>query len=144
MHTRILIAYDGTREGRAGLLECADIAPLPDAEIHLLAVVRMPSGIFLAEGYVPENVLDDEKQRTQEIVDEGVRLLTERGYRVTGRLAYGEPVEEICRVAKALGVDLIVIGHRKETSFASRWWKSSVGRSLLEESPCSILIAITE
>lgn len=73
-----------------------------------------------------------------------LRLLTERGYRVTGHLAYGEPVEEMCRMAKELGVDLIVIGHRKQTSFAARWWKGSVGQNLLEQSPCSILIAITE
>jgi nucleotide-binding universal stress UspA family protein len=144
MHKKILIAYDGTREGRAGLLECADIAPLLGAEVHLLAVVRIPAGVFLAEGFVPEQLLDAEKRRTQEVIDEGVNVLTERGYRATGHLAYGEPVEEICRLARDLGVDLIVIGHRKQTSFASRWWKGSVGQSLLEQAPCCILIAITE
>jgi nucleotide-binding universal stress UspA family protein len=53
----------------------------------------------------------------------------------------GEPVEEICRVATELGVDLIVLGHRQRLSFAARWWKGSVGASLLDYAPCSILIA---
>ncbi|MGD0586832.1 MAG: universal stress protein [Oryzomonas sp.] len=58
-------------------------------------------------------------------------------------LAYGEPVEEICRLATELKVDLIVLGHRKQTSFASRWWKGSVGISLLDRAPCSILVAVS-
>src|SRR5438874_1208773 len=55
----------------------------------------------------------------------------------------GQPVEEICRLAKSLGVDLIVVGHNQHTSFAARWWKGSVGASLLDYSPCSILVALS-
>jgi nucleotide-binding universal stress UspA family protein len=140
----ILIAYDGSKEGRAALLQSEHLVPLQDAELHLLAVVRLPSGLFLAEGYVPENVMTEEGRRTQEIIDEGVRLLSERNYRVTGHLAFGDPVKEICRVAAELKADLIIIGHRRQSAFGSRWWKSSVGQSLLEQLPCSILITITD
>ncbi len=56
----------------------------------------------------------------------------------------GEPVEEICRLAKELSVDLIVLGHNQNTSFAARWWKGSVGASLLDYSPCSLLIALSK
>ena len=62
-----------------------------------------------------------------------------------GRVRFtGEPVEEICRFAKNLGVDLVVVGHNQKTSFAARWWKGSVGASLLDYSPCSILIALSK
>src|SRR5581483_10520203 len=67
MTRKVLIAYDGTREGREGLFQFMEVVPLQDAEIHLLAVVRIPTGMFLAEGYVPEPVLDQEKQRVQDI-----------------------------------------------------------------------------
>ena len=140
----ILIAYDGTEDGRAALLKSEHLVPLQGAELHLLAVVRMPTGLFLAEGYVPENVMTEERRRTQDLVDEGVRLLSERNYHATGHLAFGDPVKEICKVAEKLIADLIIIGHRRQTSFASRWWKSSVGQSLLEQLPCSILITITD
>ncbi|HEY5996112.1 MAG TPA: universal stress protein [Candidatus Deferrimicrobiaceae bacterium] len=142
MVRKILLAYDGTREGRVALLECGEIAPLLHAELHLLAVMRVPSGVFLAEGYVPEAVMMSEKLRFQEIVEEGVALLKKGGYAAQGHLAFGEPVEAICRKAEELGAELIVVGHRKQTSFAARWWKGSVGMSLLECAPCSVLIAI--
>jgi len=142
MHKRILLAYDGTEEGRVALLECADIAHLLNAETHLLAVMRMPSGVFLAEGFVPDTVIEEEQRRIQNAVDDAVVILREGGYTAFGHIAYGEPVEEICRFALDLKADLIVLGHRKQTSFASRWWKGSVGISLLERAPCSILVAV--
>lgn len=143
MFKKILMAFDASQEGKNALLECVDIANLMHAETHLLAVMRMPSGLFLAEGYVPEKLLEDEKLRTQENLDEGIRILTERGFKATGHIASGEPVEEICSLAKELQVDLIVVGHKKKTSFASRWWKGSVDALLLDQAPCSILIAFS-
>ncbi|HSF47584.1 MAG TPA: universal stress protein [Burkholderiales bacterium] len=142
MYEKILMAYDGSREGHVALFECADIAHLLHSEVHLLAVMGMPSGLFLAEGFIPEKLVEDEQKRTQEILDEGIRALAERGYNVQGHFATGEPVEEICRVARELKVNLIVVGHRQRHSFAERWWRGSVGASLMEHSPCSILIAV--
>src|SRR6266853_4686585 len=89
-------------------------------------------------------LLEEEKKRTQTVLDEGIRTLRERGFNAIGQLAVGEPVEEICRFAKNLGVDLIVVGHNQNTSFAARWWKGSVGASLLDYAPCSILIALSK
>jgi nucleotide-binding universal stress UspA family protein len=103
----------------------------------------MPPSLFLTEGFVPEELLEEEKKRTQAILDEGIRTLRERGFKATGQLAVGEPVEEICRYAKSVGVDLIVVGHNQHTSFAARWWKGSVGATLLDYAPCSILIALS-
>ncbi len=140
----IVIAYDGSQDARAALERSEQLMPLAGAQLHLLAVMRLPQGLFLAEGYVPENVMSEERRRMQSLVDEGLRWLSERNYRAAGHLAFGEPVKEICRVAEELKADLIIIGHRKQASFASRWWGSSVGQSLLEQLPCSILIAITD
>ena len=78
----------------------------------------------------------------QRIVDAARSLMLERGYRVTPHLTYGEPTEEIVELAKALPADLIVVGHKREASLAQRWWKGSVGASLIEVAPCSVLIAI--
>jgi nucleotide-binding universal stress UspA family protein len=141
MYRKILMAYNGSHEGRAALLECAEIMSFTKAETHLLAVAGMPSSMFLTEGFLPEELLEEEKKRTQQILEEGVAQLKQQGYSVTGHLAVGEPVEEICRTANDLGIDLIVLGHRQKTSFAARWWKGSVGASLLDYSPCSVLIA---
>ena len=142
-YRKILLAYDGSQEGKRALLETADLASFLQAETHLLAVATMPPSLFLTEGFVPEELLEEEKKRSQAVLDEGIRNLRERGFTAQGHLAVGEPVEEICRLAKSVGVDLIVVGHNQKTSFDARWWKGSVGATLLDHAPCSILIALS-
>ncbi|TAK45424.1 MAG: universal stress protein [Betaproteobacteria bacterium] len=143
-YQKILLAYNGTQEGKRALLECADLAGFLQAETHLLAVASMPPSLFLTEGFVPEELLEEEKKRTQQVLDEGVKTLAGRGFVSQGHLAVGEPVEEICRLAKELGAELIVLGHNQTTSFAARWWKGSVGASLIDYAPCSVLIALSK
>lgn len=143
-YRKILLAYNGSQEGKRALFECADLASFLQAETHLLAVASMPPSLFLTEGFVPEELLEEEKKRTQAVLDEGIRSLRDRGFNATGHLAVGEPVEEICRLAKSLVADLIVLGHNQNTSFAARWWKGSVGASLLDYAPCSLLIAMSK
>jgi nucleotide-binding universal stress UspA family protein len=142
-YRKILLAYNGSKEGRRALLECADLASFLGAETCLLAVATMPPSLFLTEGFVPEELLEEEKKRTQAILEDGIRALRERGFNASGQIAVGEPVEEICRMAKSIGADLIVVGHNQNTSFAARWWKGSVGASLLDYAPCSLLIALS-
>ena len=143
-YSKILLAYNGSAEGKRALLECADLAQFYGAETHLLAVASMPPSLFLTEGFVPEELLEEEKKRTQQVLDEGIKTLIDRNFKAAGHLAVGEPVEEICRLAKELGVDLIVVGHNQNTSFAARWWKGSVGASLIDYAPCSLLIALSK
>jgi nucleotide-binding universal stress UspA family protein len=142
-YRKILLAYNGSQDGKRALLECADLASFLQAETHLLAVASMPPSLFLTEGFVPEELLEEEKKRTQSVLDEGIRTLRERGFNANGHLAVGEPVEEVVRLAKSLGVDLIVVGHNQHSSFAARWWKGSVGATLLDHAPCSILVALS-
>ena len=141
---KILLAYNGSQEGKRALLECAEFAEFHHAETHLLAVASMPASLFLTEGFVPEELLEEEKKRTQVVLEEGIKSLTDKGFKATGHLAVGEPVEEICRLAKDLGADLVVVGHNQNTSFAARWWKGSVGASLLDYAPCSVLISLSK
>jgi nucleotide-binding universal stress UspA family protein len=142
MYKRILMAYNGTREGKTALLACTEIAAFDRAETHLLAVASMPSSMFLTEGFLPEELIEEEKKRMQDVLNEGLAALKERGYSVTGHLAVGEPVEEICRLAAELKCDLIVVGHKQKQSFAARWWRGSVGATLLDYAPCSVLVAM--
>ena len=142
MFKRILMAYNGTREGRAALFACAEVAGFAHGETHLLAVATMPSSMFLTEGFLPEELIEEEKKRMQDVLNEGLASLKERGYSVAGHLAVGEPVEEICRLAAELKCDLIVVGHKQKQSFAARWWRGSVGATLLDYAPCSVLVAM--
>ena len=143
MFNRILLAYNGSREGKSALLASAEIATFAKSEVHLLAVAGMPSSMFLTEGFLPEELLEEEKKRAQEVLNEGIGQLQKSGFKATGHLAVGEPVEEICRLAAEIKCDVIVVGHQQKASWASRWWRGSVGKSLLDCSPCSIYITQT-
>ena len=60
-YRKILLAYNGTHEGKRALLECADLAGFLGAETHLLAVASMPPSLFLTEGFVPGELLGHEE-----------------------------------------------------------------------------------
>lgn len=143
MFKTILLAYNGTKEGKSALLDCAEIAAFGVTQMHLLAVASMPSGMFLGDGYMTEELLDAERKHGQAVLDEGVAHLKQLGFGAAGHLAVGEPVEEICRLAAEIKADLIIIGHNQHAAFAARWWRGSVGRALLDHAPCSIYIART-
>lgn len=144
MYRKILMAYDGTAEGKRALFATAEIAGFSNCDTHLLAVASMPSTMFLTEGFVPEELIESEKKRMQGVLDEGIASLKDKGFSCTGHLAVGEPVEEIGRMATELGCDLIIVGHKQHASLARRWWQGSVSKSLLDYAPCSVLIAVTK
>ena len=144
MFKRILIAYNGSLEGKSALIASGELASFTKADTHLLAVAGMPANMFLTEGFLPEELIEEEKKRAQEILDEGILQLKERGFNVEGHLAVGEPVEEICRLASELQCDLIVVGHAQKVKFGTRWWRGSVGKSLLDNAPCAVLVARTK
>ena len=80
-YRKILLAYNGSVEGKRALFEAADLAGFLNAETHLLAVASMPPSLFLTEGFVPEELLEEEKKRTQAVLDEGIQSLTTRASR---------------------------------------------------------------
>jgi len=112
---KILMAYDATADGRAGLLTTPELAWLPHEHMHLLAVMPMPSGLFLGEGYVPGEIQEEDRARAQAELDAGVSELVRRGFNAQGLLSFGEPVDEICRTARELGSDLILVRHPRRT-----------------------------
>ncbi|MEO8936364.1 MAG: universal stress protein [Burkholderiaceae bacterium] len=142
MFKRILLAYDGSETGRRALLECGEVANLMKADIKLLAVTPSMPPVYVGEGFIPSDALDAEKERYREILEDGIHQLELQGFTCQGQLSFGEPVDEIARVAREWGADLIVMGHRRAGSWAERWWRGSVSKSLVEIAPCSVLIAV--
>jgi nucleotide-binding universal stress UspA family protein len=47
----------------------------------------------------------------------------------------------ISRMVESLGIDLVIVGHRRSKNFALRWWRGSVDAMLVERVRCSILVA---
>jgi len=140
MFRKILLCYDGTVEGRNALRQGADVALCMKAEPYLLAFCR--SGI---DGSIPEGItpalIQRDTDRAQGVLDEGVAWLAAHGLEAHGSLVYGEPLEHIPSVAREIGADLIVVGHRQRGRLA-RWWSESGEETLLYLTNCSILAAV--
>ena len=92
MYKKILMAYNGTHEGRIALFECAEVASFVKAETHLLAVGTPSMSMFVEgfEGIIPEQGSAQAQKLMKNVLAEGLAALTQRGYSVTGHLAVGE------------------------------------------------------
>ena len=62
----------------------------------------------------------------------------------TGEMLVGDAVQEITEYARKIDADLIVVGHKHLKGWAARWWRGSTSASLIEHSPCSVLVVITQ
>lgn len=138
MYRKILLAYDGTTEGRRALREGAKMAQICKAEVVLLAVVDISPGLLAAEG-TTSGAVEHQQETYEAVLKEGVRRLEAIGFKPESRLAVGDPAERIGHVAREIGADLVVVGHRHRNAFA-RWWAGSVASDLVSQLDCSLLI----
>jgi nucleotide-binding universal stress UspA family protein len=135
-YRNILLCYDSTREGRHALIHGAELAQQLGAETHLLAVV--PTGSMIDPSEVG---LREQERQIKDVLREGVERLRARGLTATGHLAFGRPVDQIPKIARDLGVDLIVVGYRPKSAML-RWWSGPGKSELLDRVHCSILASI--
>jgi nucleotide-binding universal stress UspA family protein len=143
MYKRILLAYDGSVSGQKALLDCKDMANLTQAELFLIAVMPPPAAFIGGESGIYDPALEkEEEEQYKGILADGVKRLSDAGRMATGELVVGDAVDEITRYAKKVQADLIVVGHKHLEGWAARWWRGSLSKSLIEHSPCSVLVVI--
>ena len=142
MFKTIVLAYDGSAECRNALQEGIVLANRFNATCYLFAVVPPPPSLSMVAGPLPNGMLERETQRMSEVLDRGVSRLRETGLTVTGALRmWEEPNEAIADFATEVGADLVIVGHAKRSTF-TRWWRSSVGHTLLDRLSCSLFVAM--
>ena len=141
MYKRVLLAYDGTIEGRRALREGARIAQLCHADVHLLAVAEVSAATAAVDvGFVMP--MTEQVDIFRKILTEGEDRLKAMGFTASASLSIGEAAREITKVAKSMEANLVVVGHRSDGPLAR--WFSSVGTYLVKHLQCSVLIAQTE
>jgi nucleotide-binding universal stress UspA family protein len=143
MYRKILLAYDGSEAGQKALIDCEEIAQINNSEICLIAVMPPAAALIGGEGFVYDARREEEdRRRYQDVLAEGISRLAEKGHRSSGEVVVGEAVDEIARYARKRDADLIVVGHKRLDSWAARWWRGSLSKSLIEHAPCSVLVVI--
>jgi nucleotide-binding universal stress UspA family protein len=141
MYRKILVAFDGSPESRVAVSECEHFTHVADREVHLACVVHDPSVFLLAGEFVPQPMLEVDRDEVRADLDAAAAGLAARGFKVTTHLLDGDPVEVIAGLSRTLGIDLLVVGHKRSKTWALRWWRSPVDSLLVERVNCAILIA---
>jgi nucleotide-binding universal stress UspA family protein len=137
MYKKVLLAYDGSVEGRRALREGAKLAQLCRSEVFLLEV----SSIMTPEaGLTIPIELQTEDYKA--ILNEGCQRLRALGFTPTARLEVGDAGQKIAEVAEEIGAHLVVVGHRPQGALAR--WFGSIGSYLVKRLRCSVLVGQTE
>src|SRR5271169_625780 len=139
MYKRILLAYDGSIEGRTALREGALLARQCGAEVFLLSVIVDP-GAFLLAAAAHAGAPVQTEDAFMDVLNEGVARLRQLGFDPVSKLVRGEPAKEIGTFARQIEADLIVVGHRRQNAF-DRWWSGPKGAYLMDYTDCSLLVA---
>jgi nucleotide-binding universal stress UspA family protein len=143
MFSEILVAYDGSDSGHDMLDEAVELAAAFRAKVHLAAVAQLSDAELLAEAAYPGGLEPAEEARMQRSLVKAAAKFAERGCAVETHPIIGtNPAASLRDMAFGLGVDLIILGHRRQGPL-SRLWNGSVGLALMANAPCSILVAMS-
>jgi nucleotide-binding universal stress UspA family protein len=139
MYERILLAYDGSREGLIALREGALLSRRCGAKVFLLSILS-PNALG---GLVGDGVYGDlpveELETYKELLERGVAAAKQLGLDPVAKMVIGEPAQQIGAYAKEIDADLVVIGHRRH-NLLERWWSGSTGAYVSDNVDCSVLI----
>lgn len=140
MYQKILLAYDGSSFSAAALRQGTDLARLCQAELHLLGIVVTTGSSLIVEAEGQIDVWGLERQDIERALASAAHDLGGKGVNAITSIRQGDPAIEIVTYAHEIKADLVVLGH-SEKGIIVRWFEGSVGTELLNNLPCSLLIA---
>lgn len=137
MFNKILLAYDGSDGARLALEKVVEIAKIANAELHLLAVGRIPE--YAETVSEVEEAKEQAKNFYSKIMEEAVSNLKERGLTATAHIDFGKPGDVILRIAEHFSVDLVIMGTNPHSAFRRRVLGATVDK-VVDHAHCSVLV----
>jgi nucleotide-binding universal stress UspA family protein len=137
MFNKILVAYDGSEGAKLALEKAADLVKFASAELHLLAVGRIPE--------YAETVSETEEAREQarsyysKIMEDATDHLKQLGLSANVHIDFGKPADTILRIAENSGVDLLVLGTNPHSPVRRRVLGATVDK-VIDHAHCSVLV----
>lgn len=142
LYKKIVLAYDGSESGRRALLGIKELGQWKRPKLFLLAVI--PSGSLdvgaMEMAYVGCESPVDNRTSLKEQLREEINVLRCMGFDVVEGILEGDFIREIIKYAITQEADLIVVGHKREKSLLKRWFSGAIAQSLIENSPCNVLV----
>jgi nucleotide-binding universal stress UspA family protein len=141
MFDKILFAHDGGMAAERVLVYLEHVARTEQAEVIVLHVYELPERYVATEGY--EELRDQYRAIAQEVVDDAVAYLEERGVTAQGLALAGDAAtgsaRAILETAEQKGVSLIVMGTRGASSMAELLL-GNVTIEVLRYARCPVLV----
>ncbi|OGQ78807.1 MAG: hypothetical protein A3F90_15230 [Deltaproteobacteria bacterium RIFCSPLOWO2_12_FULL_60_19] len=137
MFHKILLAYDGSDGAKLALDKIAEMVKAAAAELHLLAVGRIPE--------YAETVSEVEEAREQasgfysKIMEQATAHLHQQGLSASVHIDFGKPGDVILRVAEDLGADLVALGTNPHSALRRRVLGATVDK-VVDHAHCSVLV----
>ena len=144
---KLLLATDGSECSRRAL-DFLRVLPLSsDSELMILTVVERE---LYGNGEESETLDEEYRETLQRInqmlasdagklLEQEARRFADPDLRCSTRVAYGQPAEEIVKVAEELDIDLIVMGNHG-VGGVKRFLLGSTSDLVMQHASCSVLI----
>lgn len=130
----ILVAVDEGHDTDQVLALATSMALAFSAKTHVLTVADVPGMAATSDLAVEAS-----EERARQVARAALERLAESGVTAESHVADGSPAKVIAALARSLGCDLIVIGHR-HMSLLGRVFDPSVCDDLLDHTSCPVLV----
>jgi nucleotide-binding universal stress UspA family protein len=137
----IVVAVDSSTNQQAILDQAAELAILSGAKIHVASVADATGRGIMAVHATSSGMFKTVEHEVGEVLRKACRHLSDRGVSCQTHSLNGLVSEQIISLASELKADLILVGHRHLT-WIQRFFENSVGRDLLTNSPCNVLVVM--
>jgi len=137
MFRKILLAYDGSEGARLALEKVVEIAKVANAELHLLAVGRIPE--YAETVSETEEAREQAKSYYSKIMDEAAANLKQRSLSAEVHIDFGKPADVILRLAEDFRVDLLVLGTHPHSALRRRVLGATADK-VIDHVHCSVLV----
>jgi nucleotide-binding universal stress UspA family protein len=141
--TTILLATDGSEEGKMATQAATELSRATGSEVHVVYVLPSPAqliGHHLYPDDVRESLIGGAERDAETFLKEQADQIGSDGGKVAEtHLRSGDPDKEILRTAESLGVGLIVIGSRGLGAL-SRALMGSVSDSVVKHAHCPVFV----
>ncbi len=136
MISKLLVAYDGSKQSEKAYAVAMDMASKYSAKMIVLSVARPPEPPMAVE-------LEAVLESATEYYEGHFKCMKEQadmlGIDATFLVRAGHPAEQIVHMANEEKADVIVMGHRGE-SLLQRWMVGSVAKRVLSYAHCTVVV----
>lgn len=141
--TTILLATDGSDEGKLATQAATELSKETGSEMHVVYVLPTPAqliGHHLYSDEIKETLIGGTEREAETFLKEQAdRIGSDGGKVAETHLRSGDPDKEILRLAETLDVGLIVIGSRG-LGAVSRALMGSVSDSVVRHAHCPVFV----